>query len=300
MGVSFSIAGRPVAPGDEPAAALNLVTPGYFETMRIPVVAGRPFTARDNRNGAPVIIVNQSFARKYFPGENPVGKHMRSDASDNDATPPMREIVGVVGDVRRLQLTAEADAQYYLPWAQVVFGTPAIAIRTVGDPSVLAAPLRAAVEGIDPNVPLFVVLTLDQVIDRAAARPRFESLLVACFAAMALLLSAVGLYAVLSYMVVRRTGEIGVRMALGAQRADVLRMVLRRGLSLAAAGLAIGLAVSAVLTRYIESLLYRTGRFDAATFFGVAAILLAVSLAASGFPALRAARLDPMRTLRDQ
>jgi len=300
MGVSFAIEGRPVAPGDEPSASINLVTPGYFETMRIPLLAGRTFAARDGRKDAPVVIVNESFARKYFPGENPVGKHMRSDASDNEAAAPMREIVGVVGDVRRKQLTTEADPQYYIPWAQVVFATPTMVIRTAGDTTRLAGPLRAEVASLDPDVPLYTVMTLDEAMDRAAARPRFESLLVACFAAMALLLSAVGLYAVLSYMVAQRTGEIGVRMALGAQRADVLRMVLRRGLSLAGAGLAIGLGASAALTRYIESLLYRTARFDAATFGGVVVVLLMVSLISSSVPAWRAARLDPMQTLRDQ
>jgi predicted permease len=300
LGVSFSIEGQQVAAGDEPSAAVALVTPGYFETMRIPVLAGRPFTPRDGRKGAPVIIVNESFARKYFPGENPVGKHMRTDLSTNDSTAPMREIVGVVAGVRRVQLMTEADPEYYVPWAQCVFGTAAVAIRTAGDPSQLAGPMRAAVANLDPNVPIYMVMTMDQMMQRAEARSRFETLLVSCFAAMALLLSAVGLYAVLSYMVVQRTGEIGVRMALGARRADVLRMVLQRGVALAGTGLAIGLVVSAALTRYIQSMLYRTSPLDAVTFVVVAAVLLIVSLIASSVPAWRASRLNPMETLRAQ
>ena len=300
IGVSFSIEGQPLAPGDEPSAAVNVVTPDYFATMRIPVVGGRAFAARDSRTALPVIIVNQAFARKYLPGENPIGKRMRTDLSDGDGKPPMREIVGVVGDVKRKDLTTSADPQYYLPWAQAVIVSPTLCIRASGDPDRLVGPLRSELAVLDREIPLSHVITLDESVSRAAAQPWFQTLLVTCFAAMALLLSAIGMYAVLSYMVVQRTVEIGVRVALGARSTDVLRMVLGRGLALAGTGMVIGVGVSAVVTRYLQDLLYRTGALDAVTFASVAAVLLLVSLVASSIPAWRAARLDPMQTLRDQ
>ena len=300
IGVSFSIEGKPVAPGDEPGAAVNVVTADYFATLRIPVVAGRAFTTHDTRNSQPVIIVNQAFARKFFPGEDPVGKRMRSDLSDDDDHPPMREVVGVVGDVKRKDLTTAADPQYYLPWPQAVIVSPTLCIRTAGDPDNLVHPLRAELANLDRDIPLSRVITLDESMSRAASQPWFQTLLVTCFAGMALLLSAVGLYAVLSYMVVQRTMEIGVRVALGARSTDVLRMVLGRGLVLAGAGLAIGVAASIGLTRFLQDMLYRTGPLDAVTFAAVAAVVLLASLGASSVPAWRAARLDPMQTLRDQ
>ena len=300
IGISFQIEGRPVASADEPSEALSIVTADYFRTMRIPILAGRAFTERDDTRGAPVIIINQSFARKYFPAENPIGKHIQSDLGDGVIKSPMREVVGIAGDVKSQALTAAVDPQYYLPWAQAVILSPTLCIRTAGDASALAGALRAQLAAMDRDIPLYRVGTLEDAVYKAAAQPRFQAFLLACFAAMALLLSAVGLYAVLSYMVVRRTGEIGVRMALGAQRADVLAMVLKRGILLAAAGLVIGLGVSAILTRYLTDLLFRTPPLDAATFLVVPAILLTISLAASSLPAWRAARVDPMRTLRDQ
>ena len=300
IGVSFSIEGRPVPPGDAPSESLSIVTPEYFEALRIPVLSGRAFTPRDDYQHPPVIIINQRFAQKYLPGESPVGKRIKSDLGDGIFKSPMREVVGVVGNVKRQTLTAEAEAAYYLPFAQAVISSPTLAIRTSGDPWQLANALRGQVAGLDASIPLFRVGTLDEAVYKAAGQPRFQTLLLTSFAGMALLLSAVGLYAVLSYLVVQRTREIGLRMALGAQRGDVMSWILRRGLALSAAGLAIGLAASAMLTRYLAKMLYHVAAFDPLTMAVVTALLLAVSLGVSALPAHRASRVDPMNTLREQ
>jgi predicted permease len=270
--------------------------------MRIPPLAGRTFTQRDDTHAPAVMIVNQRFAHLYFPGQNPLGKHIKADLGDGVIKSPMREVVGVVGDVKRRELTDETEPQFYLPYAQAVITSPALCIRTSGDPRQLIGPLRALLTRLDPEIPLYRVGTMEESVTKAAAQPWFQTMLLSCFAAMALLLTAVGLYSVLSYMVAQRAREIGLRMALGAQRNGVLTWILRRGLALTSAGIVLGLAVSAVVTRSLAAsgMLYRVEPFDVPTLAGVTVILAAVSAAASAFPAWRAARLDPMRTLRDQ
>jgi ABC-type antimicrobial peptide transport system permease subunit len=212
----------------------------------------------------------------------------------------VREVVGIAGNVKRQKLTADVDAEYYLPYAQAVITSPTLEIRTAGDPASLIGALRAQLAAMDRNIPLYRVATMEDSVSKAAAQARFQTLLLACFAGMALVLSAVGLYAVLSYMVAQRTGEIGVRMALGAQRGDVLSLIVWRGLALALTGIGIGLAAAALLTRLMAGMLFGIRPFDPLTFAAVAGILLAVSAVASSVPAWRAARLDPMETLRDQ
>jgi putative ABC transport system permease protein len=300
VGVTFSIEGRPIAKGDEPGEPVGIITPDLFRTLRIPVLSGRAFLPTDDSKSLPVVIVNQAFARKYFPGENPVGKRMKPGLGDGITVEPMREIVGVVGDVKRRGLTAEMPAQFYLPFKQAIIFSPPIVIRTTGDPLSVVGPLRAQLSQLDSNIPLYRISTMDDYVSLAAAQPRFQTVLITFFAIMALLLSAIGLYAVLSYMVTQRTLEIGLRLALGAQRDDVLGLILRRGLALAATGLAIGVVVSLLLTRFLEGMLYGVRPFDPLTFIGVSVVLLLVSLLASSAPAYRAARLDPMRTLREQ
>ena len=268
--------------------------------MRIPVISGRAFLPTDDSKAPAVVIINQAFARKYFPGEDPIGKHMKPGLGDGIMNEPMREIVGVVGDVKRKGITAEMPAQYYLPFKQAIILDPTVILRTAGDPLSLVGPLRAQLAQVDSNVPLFDIRTLDDYVSLSAAQPRFQTVLITFFATMALLLSAIGLYAVLSYMVTQRTLEIGLRLALGAQREDVLGLILRRGLILAVTGLGIGIFVSVLLTRFISEMLYGVQPFDPLTFVGVSVVLLLVSLIASSVPALRAARLDPMRTLHEQ
>jgi predicted permease len=298
--ISFTVEGHPVAKADHPSESIGLALPGYFETMRIPLVAGRTFTAQDGPKNAPVAIVNQAFARKYFPGVNPVGKHMTADLGDDTLQSPVREIVGVIGNIKRQGLTAESDPTYYLPWGQAVITTPYLCIRTAGNPENLQKAVSATIARMDPGVPMYQVHDLDFYVSRSAAQPRFQTLLVTSFATMALLLEAIGLYGVLSYIVQQRSMEIALRLAVGAQRGEVLGLVLKRGMTLAAIGVAVGLAISACLSRFIATLLYGVQPLDPLTFAGVSLLLLLVALVASIAPAYRAAHADPMITLRNQ
>jgi predicted permease len=298
--VTFNIQGRPVANGDEPSESLGLAMPGYFETMKIPLLAGRTFGPQDGLTGQPTIIVNQAFAKKYFPNQNPIGQHIQVRAGDDLFEHPVREVVGVVGDIKRKGLTANFEPQYYLPYAQALITNPYLVVRTNQDPAAMQAAIAAAVHEMDKSVPVYQASTLEEYLDKSEAQPRFQTFLLSCFAVIALALAAIGLYGLLSYVVVQRTLEIGLRMALGAQRHDVLRMIVLRGLTLSAAGVALGMALSAVLTRLIAGMLFQVRPTDPITFAATATLLLAVSLTASTAPALRAARLDPMKTLREQ
>jgi putative ABC transport system permease protein len=298
--ISFTVEGHPVAKADRPSEAVSLALPGYFETMRIPLIVGRTFVAQDGPKGPPVAIVNQAFANKYFAGVNPVGKHMTAGLGDGTLNSPVREIVGVVGNIKRLGLTAESDPEYYLPWSQAVVTTPYLCVRTAGDPENLQKAISTTIAQMDPSIPMYQVHDLDFYIARSAAQPRFQTLLVTSFAAMALLLAAIGLYGVLSYIVQQRSMEIALRLAVGAQRGEVLGLVLRRGMALAAIGVAVGLGISACLSRFIATLLYGVHPLDPLTFAGVSLLLLLVALVASIAPACRAAQADPMTTLRNQ
>ena len=298
--VRFAIEGRTIAEADRPSESVGAVMPGFFEMMRIPLLSGRTFGEQDGSKAAQVILINQAFARKYFPGENPIGKHIQVELGDGVIDHPMREVAGVVGDVKGRGLTADVEPEYFLPYAQAVITNPFLTIRTSGDPASLEGAVRAAVHEMDRGVPVYQVSTMEGYVSKSAAQSRFQTLLLSCFAAIALMLSAIGLYGLLSYMVVQRTLEIGLRMALGAQRTDVLRMIVRRGLTLALIGLGVGLVISAMMTRLLSGMLYGIRSSDPITFAVVTGILLVVSLAASGVPAYRAARLDPIETLREQ
>ncbi len=298
--LGFTIEGRPVAKGEEEDAPCSVVTPDFFRTLEIPIIAGRTFLPTDDSKAPAVAVVNQAFVRKYFPHENPIGKHIQPGLGDGITNHPPREIIGVVGDVKRKGLTVQMPAQFYLPLKQALILDPSIIIRTDGDPLSLVGPLRAQLDQVDSNIPLYRVRTMDAYFSLSASQPRFQTVLITSFAVIALLLAAVGLYAVLSYMVAQRTLEIGLRLALGAQRESVLGLIVRRGMMLAVAGLAIGIVASLVLTRFMQRLLYGVKSFDPLTFVAVSAVLLLVSLIASSVPAYRAARLDPMQTLREQ
>lgn len=298
--VSFNITGRPVAQGDEPSESLTVAMPGYFKTMGIPLLAGRTFGEEDGLKGPPTIIINQAFAKKYFPGKNPLGQHIQARVGDDVFEHPVREVVGVVGNIKRKALTADADPQYYLPYAQAVVTNPYLVVRTKADPAEIQPAIRSAVHALDPNVPVYQVATVEDYLSKSTAQPRFQAFLLTCFAAIALVLAAVGLYGFLSYIVVQRTQEIGLRMALGAQRSTVLGMIVRRGLLLTLTGLVSGMVVSVVLTQILSGMLFHVRPTDPLTLLGTAILLLIVSAAASGLPACRAARLDPMKTLRGQ
>ncbi len=298
--VSFDIEGRPLPPGERNTAFVSVAEPGYFQSMRIPLLRGRDFSATDDSKANPVVIISQSMANKFFPGEDPIGKHITPGLTDGVVKEVPREIVAVVGDVKTRRLTEEIAPQHYLPLGQAMVGLPSLVIRTAVDPVSLVPAVRSQVAQMDKNLALFNVHTMDSVVGQSAAQQRFQATLLSCFAAMALLLSAVGLYGLLSYLVVQRTLEIGVRIALGAQRRDVMGMILGRGVTLAVGGLAIGIVASVALTRFVRGLLFGVQPLDVLTFVGVSSVLLLVSLLASSAPAYRAARLDPIKTLRDQ
>ena len=298
--ISFTVEGHPVAKADHPSEAIGLALPGYFEAMRIPLIAGRTFNKLDQPTSPPVIIIDQAFAKKYFAGVNPIGKHVTADLGDDVVEHPVREVVGVVGDIRQQGLAAEPEPHYYLPWTQAVITTPYLVMRTTGDPATLERAVRATVADIDSNIPVYRVHPLDFYVSQAVAPARFQTLLLTAFAAVALLLAAVGLYGVLAYIVEQRALEIALRLAVGAQRGDVLRMILQRGMVLAAIGVAVGLAISFAVTRFLATLLYGVKPFDALTFCGMSLLLLGVAFLASVAPAYRAAQTDPMTTLRTQ
>jgi len=300
-GGHFSIARRPLDPGEIPAAAVNLVEPRYFETMRIPLLKGRTFNERDTAQGKPVAIVNEEFARMFFPTEDALGKYIQPDLGEGNRWNIWCEIVGVVRSVRNLDLTQRPRPQFYLPYEQESSTWPqAVILRVAGDPEAYVNTLRATVAGLDRELPIFETFTVDELIAKSMSSARFEAQLLTCFAVCALLLAAVGLYAALSEMVARRTFEIGLRVALGAQRGDVFQFVVRRGLVLALIGLTLGLAGFAMAVRFVAGMLYGVRSFDPLTLMGVSAILLCVSLLASAAPAWRATRLEPTAALREQ
>ncbi len=245
-------------------------------------------------------MVNQAFVRKFFPGQDPIGKRIQPDLTSDDNPKAMHEIIAVTADVKRTRLTEEAAPEIYLLWAPMNITSPYYAMRVAGDPASYVNSVRAAVASIDKDAPIYRVHTYDDLLALNTAQSRFQTLLLTAFAGIALLLAAIGLYAVLSYMVVQRTHEIGLRMALGAQRGNVLKLILNRGMALALVGVALGIGVSTLLTRFLGTLLYNVKPLDPITFIAVAGVLLAVSAIASAIPASRAASLDPMKTLRDQ
>jgi putative ABC transport system permease protein len=267
------------------------ITPAYFRTMGIPLLAGRPFEPADAARGG-VTIVNRAFARKYFPDRDPVGRSLRFGPVTS-AT-----IVGIAADVKNRALDAKADEEIYLPFAQMPNLFLDLAIRATSDPAPLVNRVRAELRSIDPNQPLSRVLTMEKILDDEVAPRRFQAALLGTLAALALLLAIVGIYGVVAYSVGLRTREIGIRMALGAQRPEVLRLVLRRGMMPVLMGVAAGIPASLAATRALESWLYGVHAIDAVTYVGVAVLMLAVPLLASYLPARRATTIDPLVALR--
>jgi putative ABC transport system permease protein len=296
---SFQIEGRPVAKSDEPHTSVRVVTPNYFVTMRIPLLEGRDFTERDEAKATPVLIVNQAFAQQFFPGENPIGKHVKAGISNSGpGTAPMREIVGVVGNVKFEDLTTEFSPESYIPYGQLQFGSVTIVARSAKNPEGLAKPIASAVKSLDKDLPVYAPKTVEQYLDGTIAVPRFNTFLLAIFAALAMILTAVGLYGVISYSVAQRTHEIGIRMALGAQPGDMMRLVVGQGIQLALFGVGLGLIAAFGLTRLLSSLLFGVSATDPMSFAVVVATLFAVVLLACYIPARRAMRVDPIVALR--
>jgi putative ABC transport system permease protein len=290
----------PKTPHDYVAAGYRAVTSNYFETLGVPLLQGRFIDFRDNEKNPSVVVINATMAYVYFPNENPLGKRMQIGATPDNTIPTM-EIVGVVGDVTQ-GLGLDPKAEMYIPYRQLDQLLPifqmSIVLRTAGDPHQQAAALRSALAEIDPNQPLVKVRTMEDNMAATVAQPRFRSWLIGIFAALALLLAAVGIYGVLSYSVTQRTSEIGIRVTLGAQPVDVFRIIVGESLRFALIGVAVGVAAGLILARLLGSFLYGISASDPLTFLGVALILIVVSAAASFFPARRATRVDPIVALR--
>ncbi|HYL92387.1 MAG TPA: FtsX-like permease family protein, partial [Alphaproteobacteria bacterium] len=297
------IEGQPVAKGEEPEADIEVVSPGYFKTLGIPVISGREFTAHDNVNAPGVVVINQAFARRYFPNQNPIGKRMEPGFGTTENPKRTREIVGVVGDVRLHGMNADAAPEYYVPYAQGLISSLTLCVKGQSDPLSLTSAVRREVQAMDKEVPIFNVRPLEEYIAGSMAQSRFAAFLLGSFASLALVLTAIGLYGVMAYTVAQRVKEIGLRMALGATRGDVLQMVLQSGLRLTALGIALGcagaVAASQLLSRF-PSLLFGVKPLDAVTFASVIGVLAAVSLLAGYIPARRATRVDPMIALRNE
>ena len=296
--ISFETEGRPVAKGDRPSADFFAIGLGYFKTMGIPQIKGRDFTERDDAKAPGVIIVNEAFARKFFPDEDPIGKRIRPGISTTAAKPEMREIVGVVANVRNRDLSSEFRPGYFLAQAQIPFNQMTMVVKTSNDPRSLSAAVQREVTSMDKELPVFNIKTMDDYLAASIAAPRFNTTLLAIFAAVALVLTIVGLYGVMSYSVAQRTNEIGIRMALGAQTRDVLGLIVKQGFKLVLIGLAIGLVGAFALMRVISSLLFGVTTKDPFTFAAVAGLLAVVALLACYLPARRASRVDPMEALR--
>jgi putative ABC transport system permease protein len=294
---SLNIEGQPDDPSNLSMGVLHSASPGYFRAMGIPLLGGRDFSDHDDLHSAPVIIVNEALAKKFFPRGDAIGRHMLPGFSTSGQY-KMREIIGVVGDVKHRGLKGGAVPEFYFPQAQMPVTSLTLVVRTVGDPHALAAPVRRVVQAMDANAPVFGVLTAEEYLSRSVAPARFDMTLLAAFAAVALVMTAVGLYGVISFSVSQSTREIGIRMALGAQARDALRHVMEQGMALVLAGVVLGLAAAYGVTRVMASLLFGVGATDPATFAGVALLLVAVAALACYVPARRAARVDPIEALR--
>ena len=273
----------------------NSVGTRYFKTLGVPLIEGRLFTASDGASAPPVLVVNETLARIYWPGQSALGKRMKPAFQGE-----WRTIVGVVADVKNSSLDKPAGTELYIPLAQTEGNNRAfyLVIRAASDPMRLASAARAAVRELDPGLPVAAVRTMDEVMAEAQARPRFLTLLIGLFSAVALGLAGLGIYSVMAYSVAQRTGEFGIRMAMGAQRADVLRLVLRQGLLTGLGGVVVGAGGALALNRYLRGTLYGIGAFDPLPFLLMSAVLLLVLLLACAAPALRATRVNPITALR--
>src|SRR5215510_3336331 len=294
----YRIEGRPpLPPGQRLSANYRIVSPDYFRALGIPVTQGRGFTAGDQTNATDVIVINQTLARRDFPAEDLVGKRINFVTNER-GEPLWFQIVGVVADVRSLDLKQEAEPEFFVMYSQTSPTGLSFVIRSAVEPERLAAAAREAVRRIDPEQPVTEVRALEQVVYETIAQPRFNLLLLGAFAGVALLLAAAGVYGVLSYTVTQRAHEIGVRLALGAQAGNVLRLIIWQGLKLALLGVGLGLAGALALTRWLESLLFGVNARDSLTFALLALMLAAVALLACSVPAWRVTKVDPLVALR--
>ena len=292
--MGFEVEGRPPASrADSDSANYRAISHDYFRAVGIPVLRGRAFNERDDDKAPKVIIINETFARLYFPGEDPTGKRIKADYNEIVA-----EVVGVVGDVKHKKLQADSEAEMYLPYQQTPWWFMSLAVRTRSDSSGIAAGVKNSVASIDKDIPVYNVKMMREYLKKTVSQPRFNMLLLGLFAAVATLLAAVGIYGVISYSVTERTREIGIRQAMGATRGDVLSLIFRQTALLTATGIAVGLGAAFAFAQLMKSLLYEVSPTDPVSFALIPIFLAGVALGASFIPARRATRVDPMVALR--
>lgn len=284
----------PANAAEVPRANYRSISHNYFRAMSIPLVKGRFFTEQDRDKSPAVVTVNETMANRYWPGEEPIGKRLTIPFLEGVS----REVVGVVADVKHSSLDTESGAEMYVPYLQKPFNFMAVVARTASDPLSMVNAVRGEILSVDKKQPVYDVKTMQQIVSESVSQPRLYMLLLGIFAALALVLAAVGIYGVMNYSVAQRTHEIGIRMALGAQRGDILKMIVGQGMLLAIIGIALGLVAAFVLTRVIESLLFGVGARDVATFCVIPVVLAVVAFLSSYIPGRRATRVDPMVALR--
>jgi putative ABC transport system permease protein len=298
--MNISVEGVPDPPPDQqPDVIFRAIGPGYFATMGIPIVRGRDFTDQDNGDSKDVVIISEKTAQQFWPGQDPIGKRLKPGSSTSSS--PWREVIGIVKDVRQNDFVASPKRQMYFTYRQLKsIAANALVVRTNIEPMSLAAPVRNAIWSVDKDQTVADIDTMDHIVAGAVARQRFSMLLLGLFAGLALLLASIGIYGVMSYSVAQRTREIGIRIALGARRADVLQMTVKQALKLVSIGMLIGLVAAFLLTRVMATLLYGISATDPITFIGISVVLLTVAILASYVPALRATKVDPITALRAQ
>ena len=298
--MNISVEGVPDPPPDQrPDVIFRAIGPGYFGTMGISIIRGRDFTDQDKADSKNVVVISEKTAQHFWPGQDPIGRRLKPGSSTSNT--PWREVIGIVKDVRQNDFIAAPKMQMYFTYRQLKDLAPnALVIRTSIEPLSLAASARDAIWSVDRDQTVADIDTMEHIVAESVARQRFSMLLLGLFATLALLLASVGIYGVMTYSVAQRTHEIGIRIALGARRADVLQMTIKQGLRLVGAGMILGLAAAFILTRVLESLLFGISATDPVTFFGISLVLLAVAILASYLPALRATKVDPIIALRAQ
>jgi predicted permease len=295
-GVPLMVEGRSLDTAEVATSEVYLASSGYFQALRIPLLRGRLFTEHDDANAPQVIVVSERFARKIFPGEDPIGRRIRPGRANSTA--PWLTIIGIVGNIRNVSLATEPEAQLYRCVWQISSLSTALVVRGRSGERALGDAIRSDVKSIDAELPVFGIKPLTTVMAEATAQRRFSMVLFGLFAVVALVLAAVGIYAMMAYLVRQRAHEIGIRLALGARPADAIALVLRRGLALTLTGAALGIGGAVVVSQMLAGLLYGVSSIDPVSFGGPSLALTAVSLLACYVPALRAARIDPIQTLR--
>jgi len=286
--------GQPNVPlAQRPFVDIEAISPQWFQTMRVRLHGGREFTAADDAKAPKVVIVNETFARRFWPNQNPLGKHIIVGRG-----PAQSQVIAMAADVKNKGLAQDTQAQLYLPFAQLPWADMNLLVRTTVPPLSMTSAVRTQISAVDPEQPVAGIQTVDDLVNSSRAQPRFTMLLLSIFAATALVLSVIGIYGVLSYWVAQRRYELGIRLALGAQRADILRIVVRKGFTLAIAGIGIGLIAALLLTRLMSTLVYKVGTLDLPTFVAAPLVFLCIALAASFLPARAATSVDPVKALR--